>query len=161
MALLVDGNNVMGQTPGWHRDRSGARRRLVDELVAYVGATRARMTVVFDGEPDPEMPDGVAVRGVRVFYPARGSDADTLIEKLLARMKDRAGVTVVTSDRRLADECRLLGARVMRSGEFRRKMAEAACARPPRDPGAADQPADGSVDEWMRYFGYDPDGDSG
>jgi hypothetical protein len=68
---------------------------------------------------------------------------------------------VVTSDRRLADECRLLGARVMRSGEFRRKMAEAARARGPRDPGASDQPADGSVDEWMRYFGYDPDADGG
>jgi predicted RNA-binding protein with PIN domain len=156
MRLLVDGNNVMGQTPGWHRDRAGARRRLLAEIASYVGATRARATVVFDGAPDPDVPDGSVFRGVRVYYPPRGSDADTLIERLLAGSKDRAGMTVVTSDRRLAAECRALGARVVRSGDFRRRMAEAALRSDAPDPGEADQPA-GSVDEWLRYFGCDPD----
>ena len=51
MAYLVDGNNVIGQTPGWHRDKPGSRQRLLRELAAFVAATRARVTVVFDGAP--------------------------------------------------------------------------------------------------------------
>jgi predicted RNA-binding protein with PIN domain len=157
MALLIDGNNVIGQTPGWHRDRPGSRRRLLGELAGFVAATRTRTTVVFDGAPDPDVPDGSVFKGVRVLYPPRGVDADTVIERLIAMAKDRRGITVVTSDRRLALECRAAGARVMRSGDFRRKMAEVAESRAAKDQGETEQPLDGSVEEWLRYFGCDPE----
>jgi hypothetical protein len=29
---LVDGNNVMGQRVGWHRDKPAAAARLIEEL---------------------------------------------------------------------------------------------------------------------------------
>lgn len=160
MAYVIDGNNVMGQTPGWHRDKPGSRRRLLGEVAAFAAATKARATVVFDGAPDEGVPDGAAFRGVRVYYPGRGSDADTVIERLVASDRNRRGLTVVTSDRRLAAECRGLGARVVRSGEFRKQMAAtAASAAESGDPGEADAPAAGSVDEWLRYFGVDRDGE--
>jgi predicted RNA-binding protein with PIN domain len=152
MAFLVDGNNVMGQTPGWHRDREGARRRLLREVAEFVAATKTRMTVVFDGAPDPSVPDGCVFRGIRVYYPGRGGDADGVIERLVNASKDRRGITVVTSDRRLAAECRASGATVMRSGEFRRVMAEAERSREVEEP---DEPEAGSVEEWMRYFGLE------
>ena len=52
MSYLVDGNNVMGQRVGWHRDRAGARRRLVDELQRFARRSGDRIEVVFDGVPD-------------------------------------------------------------------------------------------------------------
>src|SRR5215470_13156258 len=102
MAYVVDGNNVIGQTPGWHRDKPGSRRRLLGELAAFAATTKARVTVVFDGAPDANVPDGCMYRGVRVYYPARGSDADSVIERLVASDRNRRGLVVVTSDRRLA-----------------------------------------------------------
>jgi predicted RNA-binding protein with PIN domain len=158
VAYLVDGNNVMGQTPGWHRDKPGSRRRLVGELAAFAAATKARVTVVFDGAPEPGLPDGVVHRGVKIYYPARGADADSLIERLVRLASDRRGITVVTSDRQLAADCRDQGARVVRSGEFRKQMAASATAASAEpDPGEADAPAEGSVDEWLHYFGLDED----
>jgi predicted RNA-binding protein with PIN domain len=155
MPYLVDGNNVMGQTPGWHRDKPGARRRLLGELAAFASATRTRVTVVFDGAPDPDVPDGSAFRGVRVYYPPPRGDADTVIERLVAAARDRRGITVVTSDRRLALECRAFGAQVMRSGEFRKRMAAAGAGRGSGDPGSHEQPSTGPLDDWLRYFGVD------
>jgi predicted RNA-binding protein with PIN domain len=158
--ILVDGNNVMGQTPGWHRDKPGSRQRLLGELAAYVAASKARVTVVFDGAPETSVPDGSTFRGVKVYYPARGSDADSVIERLVRMSADARGVTVVTSDRQLAAECRSLGARVVRSGDFRKQMAEVgARAAEPGDPGADDAPASGDLGEWLDFFGMDPPSD--
>lgn len=155
MAYVVDGNNVIGQTPGWHRDKPGSRRRLLGELAAFVRATKARVTVVFDGAPG-EVPDGAVFQGVKVYYPGRGSDADSVIERLVASSRDRRGITVVTSDRQLAAEVRGLGARVVRSGEFRKQMAATAVtAGDPGDIGETETPISESVDEWMRYFGVE------
>jgi predicted RNA-binding protein with PIN domain len=158
MPFLVDGNNVMGQTPGWHRDKPGARRRLLGELAAFAANTKTRVTVVFDGAPDAQVPDGSVFKGVRVYYPPPGGDADSLIERLVASSRDRRGITVVTSDRRLALDCRAAGAQVMRSGDFRKRMAAAGAGRGSGDPGSHEQPSSGHLDDWLRYFGVeDPD----
>ncbi|HVF89558.1 MAG TPA: NYN domain-containing protein [Blastocatellia bacterium] len=151
MAYIVDGNNVMGQTPGWHRDREGARRRLVEELAEFARIKKARVTVVFDGEPDRIMPDSSAYRGVRVLYAERGSDADTRIERLVDSSADRRGITVVTSDRALAALVRGRGACVVRSGEFRRRMREAGPSGPALEDG--EEPDIGDLNAWLRYFG--------
>jgi predicted RNA-binding protein with PIN domain len=121
-AYLVDGNNVMGQRVGWHRDRAAARRRLLADLGRFARAAAVSVEVVFDGAPDEGIPDGAVLDGVRVHYAARGSDADSRIRQLVADARDPRALTVVTSDRRLADDLRHLGARVMRSGELRRHL---------------------------------------
>ena len=122
VAYLVDGNNVMAQRVGWHKDRSGARRRLVDELSRFARSEGVPVEVVFDGAPDERVPEGSTATGVRVHYAARGSDADTRIKHLVERSPDRHSLVVVTSDRALADHVRRLGARVIRSGELRRRL---------------------------------------
>jgi predicted RNA-binding protein with PIN domain len=155
MPFLVDGNNVMGQTPGWHRDKPGARRRLLGELAAFAAVARARVTVVFDGAPDADVPHGSAFKGVRVYYPPRGADADSVIERLVATARDRRGITVVTSDRRLAVECRAAGAQIMRSGDFRKRMATSGGDPTGADPGSQERPSTGSLDDWLDYFGLD------
>jgi predicted RNA-binding protein with PIN domain len=122
LPYLVDGNNVMGQRVGWHRDRAGARRRLLGELARFARGEGTPVAVVFDGAPDPAVPDDACVDGVHVYYAAPGTDADTRITRLVAAAAVSAKPTVVTSDRRLAATVQALGARVIRAGVLRRHL---------------------------------------
>lgn len=155
MSYIIDGNNVMGQTPGWHRDKANARRQLVEQLAEFARLKKARVSVVFDGEPDRLLPDSSAYRGVKVLYSERGSDADTRIQRMVESSPHARGLTVVTSDRHLAFVVRGRGARVVRSGEFRKQMAETRAAQPTIADG--EQTEVRNIDEWLRYFGTLPE----
>jgi len=61
---LIDGNNVIGQRVGWHRDKPRSRRRLLEELARFFRVKKTRITVVFDGAPDQSFPDGSSYCGV-------------------------------------------------------------------------------------------------
>jgi predicted RNA-binding protein with PIN domain len=156
MPYLVDGNNVMAQRVGWHRDKPRARRGLMEELARFARSRRVSVMVVFDGAPEEFFADGSSYKGVRVFYAERGSNADERIKQLVEASRERRTLIVVTSDRALADYVRRCGARVMRSGEFRKRMEEAAAQGGARREGEADSAAEGELDEWMRYFGVAP-----
>jgi predicted RNA-binding protein with PIN domain len=157
MAYIVDGNNVMGQTPGWHRDKSKSRSALLEKLAAFARAKKARVTAVFDGEPDRAVPDGASVHGVKVLYAERGSDADTRIKRLVEASRDPRGLTVVTSDRELASAVKSMGATVVRSGEFRKQLDRVLESMPTTEDG--EQFEVGDVDAWLRYFGSVPEDD--
>lgn len=157
MAYIVDGNNVMGQTVGWHRDKSASRRALLMKVAAFARTRNARVTVVFDGAPDRGAPEGSAVRGVKVLYARAGSDADTRIEEIVDTSPNPRGLTVVTSDRHLAFLVRSRGAKVIRSGDFRRELDSLTDRQPERDD--PEQIESGDVNAWLRYFGSLPEDD--
>jgi predicted RNA-binding protein with PIN domain len=152
MSYLVDGNNVMAQRVGWHRDKPRARRALLDELARFAARRRVSIAVVFDGAPDEHFPDGSSYRGVRLHYAARGSDADERIKQIVEASRERRTLRVVTSDRALADYVRRCGVRVIRSGEFRRRLEEPAEDPAPRDAG---RDIEADTEHWLRYFGAD------
>jgi len=155
MPYLVDGNNVMGQTPGWHRDKSKSRRALLDKLAAFARAKKARVTVVFDGSPDSGIPDGSVHHGVRVLYAEQGSDADSRIHRLVETSTDPRGLTVVTSDRHLAFLVKSRGAPVIRSGEFRAQMDRLLES----NPSMTEEAEVSDINAWLRYFGSLPEDD--
>ena len=160
MSYLVDGNNVMAQRVGWHRDKAGARRALLDEVARFAEIKGVRVGVVFDGAPEKHFADGSSYRGVRVFYAERGSNADERIKAMVEEARERRTLVVVTSDRALADYVRRCGARVLRAGEFRRRMEDAlAQARGEHERDAGPDVAAGEMKGWMRYFGVGPDDD--
>jgi predicted RNA-binding protein with PIN domain len=157
MAYIIDGNNVMGQTPGWHRDKPNARRALLKKTAAFARARATRVTVVFDGAPDRDAPEGSVFHGVKVLYAERGSDADARIQRLVENSQDPRGLTVVTSDRHLAFLVRTSGATVVRSGEFRKHIDTILGSQPKIEDG--EQFEVGDVNEWLRYFGSLPEDD--
>jgi predicted RNA-binding protein with PIN domain len=120
---------------------------------------KLRLNVVFDGAPDPQFPDGSSYRGVRIFYARLGSDADSRVVEMVEAERNKKSLVVVTSDRKLTSRVRASGARVLRSGEFRRMLDEIA-------ENATDQEADtpkikdDEMSEWLRYFGVE-ESDSG
>lgn len=129
--LIVDGTNVIGSRPdGWWRDRAGAQDRLVAEVRRRAARTGDRIAVVFDGRPRADLPEG-ARGGVLVAWarrPGRDAADDRIVEEV-ARDPDPAGLTVVTSDRALADRVRALGAKV----EGARAWRDGAGDDPPTD----------------------------
>jgi predicted RNA-binding protein with PIN domain len=151
---LIDGNNVIGQRVGWHRDKPGSRRQFLSDLVRFVHLKKVRIAVVFDGAPDAAFPDGSIHRGVKIFYSRKGSDADSRIVEMVENERNRRNLIVVTSDARLAARVRVCGVEVMRSGQFRRMLDETA------DPSIDEDESeirDENLDEWLRYFGVDDD----
>lgn len=113
--LVVDAMNVIGSRPdGWWHDRAGAVRGLVRRLGQLAAADEREVTVVVDGRPLADLPEG-AHAGVMVLYARRpGRDAaDDRIVELLDDVADGAAYEVVTSDRALAERARACGAGVI------------------------------------------------
>jgi predicted RNA-binding protein with PIN domain len=157
MGYLVDGNNVMAQRVGWHRDKRGARLRLLDELARFAQARRARVAVVFDGAPEPHFADGSSYKGVKIFYAERGSNADERIKRLVDEARERRTLWVVTSDRQLSAYTRRCGAQHLHAGEFRRRL-EDVCAVTADDAANNEQQMNAEeLPDWMRYFGVEED----
>jgi len=124
MRRLVDAMNVIGTRPdGWWKDRHGAMVRLVERIERWAAASGEEVTVVFEGEPEPEIESKL----IAVAYaPQPGSDAaDDEIVRLLEDDPDPGRVTVVTSDHALVDRVRELGATVEPAASFRRRLDEA------------------------------------
>jgi predicted RNA-binding protein with PIN domain len=159
MSYLVDGNNVMAQRVGWHRDKPGARRRLLDEVASFAQASRNNVAVVFDGAPEQHFADGSSYKGVRVFYAERGSNADERIKRLVEESRERRTLWVVTSDRELSDYVRRCGARVIRSGDFRKRIEGLPETSAPADSETRKAVNADDMDHWMRYFGVAPEED--
>ena len=118
---LVDGMNLIGSRPDrWWNDPDRAVRRLIGELDRFAAATGDDVTVVFDRRPPDVEPGRHGAVGV-AFASRRGRDAaDHEIVAMVGADPDPGGVQVVTSDRRLAERVRDLGAGVEPSSRFRR-----------------------------------------
>jgi predicted RNA-binding protein with PIN domain len=119
--VIVDGMNLIGSRPtGWWRDRPGAMRALVEELVEYARGDDVDVTVVFDGKPIDLPAEG----RLRVeFASRRGRDAaDDEIARMVAADPDPGSLEVVSSDATLARRARELGAEVVSVSAFRRRL---------------------------------------
>ncbi len=152
---LIDGNNVMGQRVGWHRDKSAARKQLLIDLARFVQWKKARVTVVFDGMPEINIADGASYRSVKVYFSGADADADSRIVAFVEAARNRQSLTVVTSDGPLTRRVRACGVRVLRAGVFRRLLEKAAQAAEEGQP----QIQTDELSDWMRYFGVDETGD--
>jgi predicted RNA-binding protein with PIN domain len=120
---LIDGMNLIGSRPDrWWNDPDRAVRRLIQELDRYAAATGEDVTVIFDRRP-PDVQPGRHGTAMVAFASRPGRNAaDDEIVRVLAADPAPPSVRVVTSDKRLAERARLLGARVRSSGGFRRRL---------------------------------------
>jgi predicted RNA-binding protein with PIN domain len=130
---LVDGMNLIGSRPDrWWNDPDRAVRRLIDELDRYAAATGDQVTVVFDRRP-PDLSPGRHGAVEVAFASRRGRNAaDDEIVAMVGGDPDPGGRQVVTSDRRLAERARDLGAVVEPTSRFRRRLDRALTTDPYR-----------------------------
>jgi hypothetical protein len=120
---IVDGNNVMGARPdGWWRDRARAARDLAALVEAFARDAGEPVTLWFDGRPrDLGLPAGTPLRARFADRPGRDA-ADHAIAEHVEADADPAAITVVTSDRALAERVRAAGAHVEGAGRFRARL---------------------------------------
>ncbi len=108
LLLLVDGYNVIGPVagpagradPNWlHHERVRLLDRLADQLSVDV---RRRSCVVFDAaNPPPDRPSRFRYRDIDVRFAVDHSEADDLLEEIIAAHHSPKRLTVVSSDHRI------------------------------------------------------------
>lgn len=117
--------NVVGSRPdGWWKDRRGALGRLVERLEGWASEAGERIVVVLEQPPSPP----IASDKVEVAWaPSAGTNAADaeIVRRLPQRLAEETEVTVVTSDRELADRARSLGATVEGASTFRNRIDKA------------------------------------
>ena len=118
--------NVIGSRPtGWWRDRDGAARRLLAQLQQLVAVSGDQATLVLDGRPLPDFPEGHH-DGVRLLYARRAGPnaADDRLVEAVSDDPDPASLCVVTSDRALRARAQALGAEVHGASRLLRRLDE-------------------------------------
>lgn len=162
MAYLIDGNNLIGKTPGIELASPEARQQLLRRLAAFCrlpGRRPQRITVVFDGAPEPNFPHGSSFQGVRLLYPEPDSNADALIKRLVQDKKDKRALTVVTSDLSLYKFVRACGIRAITCEQFNDRL-EAVFESAGIEEKDDAQLGRNEIEEWMHYFGVEEEQDS-
>jgi predicted RNA-binding protein with PIN domain len=125
MAYLIDGNNLLGRiAPHELRERSG-REGLVVRLLAFQKVTRARIHLVFDGNPEVTPTDIDVNPKFVIHYPGEGQSADDVIKDMIDNQTDRRRFFVVSSDRAIRDMARKKGIEAVTSDEFARELKAA------------------------------------
>jgi predicted RNA-binding protein with PIN domain len=122
MAYLIDGNNLLGRiAPHELRERSG-RDGLVVRLLSYQRVTRARIHLVFDGNPEQTPTDVPVNPKFTIHFPGEGQSADDVIRDMIARQTDRRRFFVVSSDRAIRELARKTGLEAVTSDVFAREL---------------------------------------
>jgi predicted RNA-binding protein with PIN domain len=115
---IVDGMNVIGSRPdGWWKDRGRAMAALVASLDRWASGRGDDVTVVF--ERPPSSPIAVSVVEVAHAPRAAANSADDEIVRRVQTDPRPHEITVVTSDRTLAQRVTGLGAAVHPAEGFR------------------------------------------
>lgn len=130
------------------------RKSLLEDLARLAAAKKVKISVVFDGAPETNFPDGSSYKSVKIFYNARGSNADERIKRMVDASKERRTLIVVTDDRQLASYVRKCGAPVHDCRRFREQMNRfGSLASAASEKAEIVKPEE--MSEWMRYFGVD------
>ncbi len=152
MPLLIDGHNLIGQMQELSLADPDDEEQLLERLGAYQRRRRSEITVVFDAGPrgGPSAASGRRQAGIRVLYARPGQQADDVICRLVRQARDRRGLIVVSSDRAVQAEARHLGATVVSSQEFARRLAPPPSPQPPME--KEQPPSPSEVEAWLSIF---------
>ncbi|RJP48830.1 MAG: hypothetical protein C4583_13795 [Anaerolineaceae bacterium] len=150
MPFLIDGHNLIPKL-GLSLRNVDDEMQLVSHLQDFCRAERKQVEVYFDGAPAGQV--GTRRLGlVTAHFVRLGSTADAAIRARLKSLGRAArNWTVVTSDRAVQAEARMVGARVVSSDEFAGQV-NASKRAPAQRSGDEAGMSDAEVEEWLRLF---------
>jgi len=115
--LIVDGHSMVfawDDLRDLHdRSQTAAREELARRLTTLQDVTGERIVLVFDGASDGQSDTPAAdsaIDDIQIFYSARASTADAVIERLVGKYAPQRAITVASRDRAVLDTCSALGA---------------------------------------------------
>ena len=122
MPYLIDGHNLIGQTPGLNLADPDDEQQLVTLLRAFLVRTRKKGTVFFDnGQPGGASSWSNNV--LEVVFARADRSADDLIRQRLRNNHNPRELIVVSGDQAVAQAALAAHARVQSAAEFARQMA--------------------------------------
>lgn len=155
--LLIDGHNLIGQTPGLSLADPNDEQKLIVMLRQYAARRQARIVVVFDsgtashaGGKSKELSGG----GVTAIFAGSHTIADRILMERIRELRKPGEWVVVSSDREVQQAAQQRKMNVWSSADFARRIGPSpqrdASAEPPtaKDSGLTQS----EVDEWLRLF---------
>ncbi|MCB1213355.1 MAG: NYN domain-containing protein [Chlamydiia bacterium] len=115
---LIDGYNLLFRS-GSSGALQNQRESLIDQLVHKLGALNLEATVVFDAMYQLEDSGRSHKKTLEVIYTRYGETADQLIVDMVREGSFGKQCLVITSDKALAAQCRIYGARTQSVEAFR------------------------------------------
>lgn len=147
MPFLIDGHNLIGQTPDLQLDDPDDEQKLIVLLRGYLARVKKSGVVIFD-RGSLAAPKNLSSRRLSVRFARLPRTADDLISDWLHKERNPQGLTVVTSDGRLAHLAQQAGASVIDSAAFAREMLAAPARPSQKETGLRPE----QVAEWEREF---------
>lgn len=126
---ILDGHNLIPKIPGFSLQNPNDEEALIALLQTFREGMRRGIAVYFDGAPP-----GTAVTrrygALTAYFIRQGMSADSAIEARLLQMGRAArNVIVVSSDRRVQAAARSVGAQVLSSEDFVKRLLRTPQAR--------------------------------
>lgn len=121
MPFLIDGHNLIGQTPGLRLDDPDDEIKLIEQLRGYLARVKKKGTVVFDQGTLGERRN-LSTRALTVRFARLPRTADDVIIEIVRQERNPRGLTVITSDARLAGVVRQARANVQAAASFAREL---------------------------------------
>ncbi|HTP07801.1 MAG TPA: NYN domain-containing protein [Anaerolineae bacterium] len=150
--LLIDGHNLIGQTPGLSLADPNDEQKLVVMLRQYAARKNARIVVVFDsGNPGGKSKE-LSGGHVTAIFAGSHTIADRVLMERIRELKQPGDWVVVSSDREVQQAAQQRKMNVWSSTEFAKKLG-AAPQRAIEPPEAKDSGlTKAEVDEWLQVF---------
>ncbi len=147
MPFLIDGHNLIGQTPGLRLDDPDDEQKLIELVRAYLARAGKTGTVVFDRG----LPGGASKWSnslLEVKFVPRPKTADEAIGDRLRKAHNPRGLIVVTSDAEVARVAQHVGAQVRDSAAFARELMAVPASPAKKETGLSAA----EVEEWEQLF---------
>lgn len=159
MRYLIDGHNVIGQSPDLSLDDPHDEARLVERLRGAMARLRGRCTVVFDGGLPGGPSRDLSTASVQVIFAHGGTSADAIIRERLRAERAPAGLTLVTADHELVAVARHYTIAVLSPAAFWAAVAAHAAMSGPSGEEPNPTVSGREIAEWLALFGGGEEGE--
>ncbi|MBN1560844.1 NYN domain-containing protein [candidate division KSB1 bacterium] len=154
---IIDGYNfilrLLPIDPSQEHALWDAREKLVHQMIVYLGQKNISIHIVFDGQDVKGIAQSRYPAGIKVQFSNAPEKADASIINLVQKSKSR-NITVVTSDKPLANSCASYGCTIMSVETFANKMAQDHVESESSSK-CDEQMTLEELEEWMRLFEED------
>ena len=157
MSLFIDAYNVLHCSYVLPEAYAMITAPQLGQLIDRTGLYRGRVVIVCDGRPKPDEDMDLDLGAVELIHSGPGTDADSIIEQLVASDAAPRKVVVVSNDNRLRVAARRRGGRYQSSERFLRRLGGAIRARSATPPPPEKPCGTGDPEAWMRRFGLTND----
>lgn len=118
MLYLIDGYNLLFRVLRTSESLQKQRNHLITDIEQGLRLLKINVAIVFDSQYQPSEGSRHHLGDLEIIYTDKGETADEFILKKVKEAKKPEGITVVTSDKILANQCRYRLAKTLPVDEF-------------------------------------------